>query len=631
MDLQTYLSNFSERVKQYPKNKDECVRVRDAMIVHTRGVEPKTLLEVKRPNEPEKVRKYRLANYRPITKYGINNAIDSVYRTLISSNGDIIFSPTIAEYLTEKKFKLFESDSENYSFLDLWFQYWLRIMFDDANGYFGFFPVNSENPNDLPKNNPANQKIELIAIWVDCDRVLHASKEFIAFRAKNQVSVQMEKKVTYEDYFFICTDMEILRMMPFWNGKKIDYRKELYYTLAQDPEDAFPSYPLQIMGGGISMTADNIKYFSSFFSPYVAFGDEAICAFSDNQAVRVRYNFPFVEIKGQVCVSCKGTGKEKDRDGKTVACGNCRGLTVTPSFSPHDEYINMPPASGEDSRYAEIPAVRFANADVSILKESSNAWKEFLQYAKDSVNLLHIQQAQSGDAKEIDREEKYDMMYKISQAVYTHIKWSLSIIEAYREPFKTNRKGSVVTPPTSFQLLTEGEMMNEMTTLIDKDAPNIYVSEVAINLAKKVFNGNEKAQKIIEILTVWDVLFGKNAVQISQARASGGVDQTDVIRHAKGFQILKLMSEESGFMEKKISDIILDAESKLNVQKATPLFDSNGSQGGMVGEMDVSVGKLPLALQQLGLALNRAREANNQKLADAIEKKMQELVDVIEV
>lgn len=43
-------------------------------------------------------------------------------------------------------------------------------------------------------------------------------------------------------------------------------------------------------------------------------------------------------------------------------------------------------------------------------------------------------------------------------------------------------------------------------------------------------------------------------------------------------------------------------------------------------EPGAELGKLPLAAQQLGLALMRANEAGNTKLATQIEKKMQEVI-----
>lgn len=638
MDVATYLSTFSDRVSEYPKNRDECIRVRDSMIVHTRGVYPKKLLEIKRPNEGKKEKDYRLATYREITKEGINNAIDSIYRTLINSNGDIIPSSNISEYLLSKKFTLFEGSGKKYSFKDLWFQYYLKLLFDDANGYFGFFPVNSENPLDSPSANPPTQKIELIAMWVDCDRVLFANDDFICFRAKYTVKVQVDVRTKRDEaYYFVVTDKEILRIIPYWDGKKINYRKDIYYTLAIEDSDKFPSYPLRVMGGTINLTQEEIEYYESYLYAYVPYGDECICSFSDNQVVRARYNFPVPEVKGQVCADCKGTGKVRDKDGKLIVCGKCKGNTVSVPFTPFGEFLNMPPASGENTDYALHPAVLYHNPDVSILQHSWDAWMNFRDMAKEAVNKLFQREPQSGVAKEIDREEKYDMLYKLSQAVFSHIKWSLEIIEAYREPFAKNRKQSIVTPPTSFQLLTEGEMMTEMTDLINKDAPGVYINEVAINLSKKVFNGNDTAQKIIQVLTIWDILFGKTAIQISQARAAGGIDQTDLIRHNKGYQILIMLSQDAAFAEKKIEDIILDAEAQLQktLPNQVPIFDNSGIQNNgpsnLIGSQDVSIGKLPLALQQLGLALNRAREANNIPLATLLENKMKELVAAIQI
>lgn len=46
---------------------------------------------------------------------------------------------------------------------------------------------------------------------------------------------------------------------------------------------------------------------------------------------------------------------------------------------------------------------------------------------------------------------------------------------------------------------------------------------------------------------------------------------------------------------------------------------------------EVGIGKLPLALQQLGLAVQRANEAGNKPLAQRIQKKMDELLLEIQI
>lgn len=101
-DLDKFLEDF---FKDKPPTKEDWERVYEGMIVHTRGVKPKTLLEIKRPNEPDDIRNYRLANYRAITKHGINQAIDSVYRVLSSSNYSIVPAKSISKYIEETKFK----------------------------------------------------------------------------------------------------------------------------------------------------------------------------------------------------------------------------------------------------------------------------------------------------------------------------------------------------------------------------------------------------------------------------------------------------------------------------------------------------------------------------------------------
>lgn len=567
-----------------PDSRDDWERVYSSMIVHTRGVVPDTLLETKRPNEPQDILEYRKENYRAITKNAINNAIDSVYRVLIGSNYVIKYSKNLEEYLTEKDFDFL---GEQLGFKQFFFKHILRLVFDDPNGLLVWMPQHYLDPQIPPEFNPKTEKVEVKPMYVKSKNVTVYKKDKVAWKAEDLWEVKYKEgdkdNVRYEPYYFVITPEKITRLIPFWSLEKkgIDYSEKIYYQITSEERNkAFPSLPVRMLGGNIALNSEGKKYYDSFFGGFVAFGDECICAFSDNQAVRVRYNFPFTSVKGQVCTTCKGACKIPHKELGKVTCDTCKGSGQIVPFTPHGHYLKQPPTSQDNENYMNSPAVEFYSPDVAILNSSYETWKDLLNEAKDAVNLLFTKEAQSGVAKEVDREQKYEMLLKISNNLFELIRWSLEIIESYRVPFVEDRQDSDVRTPVSFSIKTQSQLSEELTELIAKESPAPFINTTAKRLSEKLYNDDLEAQKIVEIMTLWDPLFGKTAQQIASYKASGGADTKAAIKNVHGYTILSQIAQEKDISMMKTEQIIEMAEAKLalllpQTELAPPIQEDN--------------------------------------------------------
>lgn len=567
-DLEKFLTTF---FTDKPAPKDDWERVYKGMIVHTRGVKPTDLLNIKRPNEPDDLRAYRLANYRAITKHGINQAIDSVYRVLSSSNYSIVYAKNISEYLETTKFSFLEQRQD---FHTLFFNSVLRLMFDDPNGLLVWMPENS-NPLLAPIENEQTTPINVVLVYVNSCDIKHLSEDVAAFKGgEMMVTVPWSGNKTKEEphpFYFICTHDFIYRYIPIYSTekKKVVWIIEDWYSLAMtdgqpDKSKEFPSTIWHQLGGNIAMNEKGLRYYDSFYGCYLPFGDDCICAYSDNQAVRVRYNFPFVTIKGQKCETCKGAKKVNDKEGKAVICSACGGKGVSTPFSPFGYYVAEPPATSDSEAFTALPFVDFKNPDVAILQHSFETWENLLEKAKNTVNLTYIDEAQSGVAKEIDREQKYETLIKITQNFFGLIRWSLEIIQAYKVPFKDGRQESKVTEPESFSIKTESQLMAELNEMTLKETPQAFISTTSKQIADKIYSNDEEAKIIVNILSKWDVLYGMSANSISLNKANGGANQRDVLRHVQGYSILSKLAMELDLTNMKPIEIIEKAEEMLN-------------------------------------------------------------------
>lgn len=568
LDLDKFLERF---FTDKPAPKEDWERVYKSMIVHTRGVKPTSLLEIKRPNEPDDVKAYRLANYRAITKHGINQAIDGVYRVLSSSNYSIVYSKTLEDYLTTTKFKFLEQRED---FHTLFFKTILRLIFDDPNGLLVWMPENP-NPDLKPIENEPTTPINVTPFYVNSCDIRHLTDEVCAF-----VGGKMIVKIPYgnnkfkeepHDYFFICTHEFIYRYVPYWDtaDKKVKWQIEDWYNLSlteglPDEKKAFPSAVWHHLGGNVSMNEKQLRYYDSFYGCYVPFGDDCICAYSDNQAVRVRYNFPFTSVKGQICSSCKGAKKVQTDAGGKIECSSCKGSGMTVPFTPYGHYMKEPPSTTENEQFAASPAIEFYSPDVAILQHSYETWEDLLEKAKNTVNLVFIDEAQSGVAKEIDREQKYETLIKITQNFFGLIDWSLQIIEAYKVPFADSRKESTVTEPESFSIKTEGQLLAELNDMTAKETPQAFIATTSSQIANKLYSNDQEAKIIVNILSKWDVLYGKPAGSISIYKSTGAATQRDVIRNIKGYAILTRLAATEDLTKLTPIEIMDKADAELD-------------------------------------------------------------------
>lgn len=290
IDLKKFTDVFFEHK---PEAKEDWVAVYDSMVVHTRGVKPTKLLELKRPNEPTDIREYRLANYRPITKHGINQAIDAVYRTLYGSNYSVTYSKNIDEYLTETEFEFL---GEQIDFKQMFFRNLLRLVFDDPNGLLVWMPENPDKEKP-PIEADNTQPINVVPVYVKSKDIMLLREEVFAYRAGEmivKIPINHNKfKDEKHSYYFILSKEYIWKYVPYWDAekKKVLYRTEDYYSLSltdgePNPEREFPSLVGHKLGGNISYNEEGKIYYDSFFGCYVPYSDEVVCAFSDSQAVR---------------------------------------------------------------------------------------------------------------------------------------------------------------------------------------------------------------------------------------------------------------------------------------------------------------------------------------------------------
>ena len=543
INIETYHKEFLSFGAPYLAEK--WAEVQNDMIVHTRGALPEKLLCTRRPNEAEEVFEYRLSAYEPITKGSMNKAIDKLFRMFQSANYSIKVSESLEEYLEEERFK-------NEHFIGFIQKYVLRRMIEDPNGVLAWLPTGEGLTNP-------SEKVEVEEVLIDSSQIIYISKDVFTWKEQERKS-----KVTVNGVE--CWKGDIYRTLTkdgyfehVQRGEVGEGRFDLFEIYQHD----FNEIPAVVLGGNPSPE----DYFESYFSPFLPFGNEAIRQYSDWQGVMTMSAFPYREEVAEDC-SAKGCrngivfNKETENH---EDCTTCKGTGQVFARGPYGVFVRSKgSALFEGGSSDPGPLVRFISPPVDIIKYSGEAWETLLKKAEDALHLVFVDESQSGKAKEIDREESYSMITKISNNVFDEIIFkSLLFIEKYREI--QNPIQPTIIKPISFRQKTEESLINEINQLSDKNAPVAFQVEAAKDLAKKRFSGNKAISRMVEVLVAFDPIYHVKTADKAILLANGTIKKQDIVKSLFAYKVLNeiISAEGTEFLENSLNVIFAKMEAEL--------------------------------------------------------------------
>ena len=537
-----------------PKKAEHWDHVRETMFVHTRGKNPERILTQRRPNEDPDVQKYRLSIYEPITKGSMNRAIDKLFRIFQNANFSISVSDELDTYLNERKF----NGQFFYSYIQ---KFVMRRMIEDPNGFLVWIPVGDGlfDPSI---------KVDVEPVLIMSDEIKVLTNDLITWESDDEHSdVRVNGTIENSgDVYFTLNEFGYFKHSQY--GNKIDRKFDTVLIY----EHNIGSVPAIVLGG--DYTDEN--YFDSYFSAFVPFANEAIRQYSDWTAVMTTSAFPYREELAESCDAkgCRdGVVWNAERE-EHDSCRKCNGTGRVISRSPFGVFIREKQSGvmGDGTSTSE-PMVRFISPNVDIIKYSGDAWETLLKKAEESLHLNTINEAQSGTAKMIDREDSFSQLTKISNNIFDEIIYrSLMFIEKYRnvnEPMEP-----VIVKPISFSMKTEDDLMAEVNSLSNKNTPVAFLVETTKDLARKRFSGNKSVSRMVEILVSYDPIFNLDTKDKQMLLASGTILKSDLIKSLFAYKTMMALVAENGteFLEKPLGEIfaLLDQSMAPIVAQYTP-------------------------------------------------------------
>jgi hypothetical protein len=547
------IEEYFEKLHYLPvcEKKQKWEEVFLSMATHTRKRIPKDTLLKRRPNEEEHILNYRIANFRAITYGSMNKALDDCYRIVSGISYTVSAPENVKDFLNNNVIVDYTISGQNEVINTKLFieKMCLKRGIEDPNGFLIWLP-GGEGITDSSQKVIPQPRLVLSSQFVYADKnvFIYKSEEKSPLYDKED-NIVMEGEI----YFFITRE-EIWTMYQIGTVSDPQWEQEMVYR------HDMGAFPIIVFGGDMNQEG----YYDSYFSPYLAFGDEAIVQFSDWQATMVTSSFPTIEEFANECYIREVNKDNKPTDNEENFSGGGNGNSELKPMhrGPYGIiYRKIPIANlNDDTLPVEIASRRYIAPPIEVAKEAKESWKDMIDLAEKALNIDQMVGVdQSGKAKLLDKEGQYSMITKIGTNFFDNIYLnSLKIIDCYLNRGKFSKSGCVIGKPTTFWVKNELDLIQEITTLKAGNAPSFFLAEATVDLGKKRFSGNPVNERILKFISMYDPCFVKTDSEKNMMLASGVIDKEIFIRSLYMFPILNQMVEELSrekFMEMSFADI----------------------------------------------------------------------------
>lgn len=337
--------------------------------------------------------------------------------------------------------------------------------------------------------------------------------------------------------------------------------------------------PWVTLGGRVvpkyDIYGNTFKIYKSDFSPAIPYLNDAAIFDNQHKSVMLATCFPIKFVEGVDCNSCNGVGRIPDPANydNSITCKTCSGHGKTLSITPLAAY-NLNPTTSKfgDSDKQQVEPIRYYSPDVSTIQETNKVATEALGKAEQVLNINRsLKAAQSGVAKELDREPEYIEVGKISDDVYARYKDVLKIIQAI--VFMDTESPIFVNPPISFDLKTETELMAEFA-MSQQGLPTAIRYESYISYIDRRYNADAIARQIATICAMYNSAYLYTVEERVNLLASGQITEKDAISAQFVFDAITELYYDEGF---DIMNSDYTAIKEAIDEKLAPRFDAVAS------------------------------------------------------
>lgn len=524
--------------------KSTWIKISNDIRPHYYGEIPPALLEAF-PNEDSQILEYRIRNYNPVTEACIVDAVDDLHRLLATSKFSIRFDrDDMADFVTDYKIN-------NKQVITNFFDTVVPQMILDPNGVMLVKPF---GPGTEDNATPVEITTKIISsgqiVFQDPELPLLIYEEptqskYKTFKSRENVRYKVVTDIFFGSIIYgekkkVKDGKREVEKVPVW--LKVDYVHGLgrvpWFVLGGRPVRYYDPY------------GNSYRIYKSFFSSAVPYLNKAAIGDSQDVSVTLTTCFPMRFAKGIKCTTCvKGRiqGVTSDPEDYEI-CGDCNGTGKVVFLSPLANYYLNPNGEGEKGFRDEnkpvdnTPPITFAAPPIDTIKHISEWNVKNLEKAEEVLDIRsRINAAQSGVAKDIDREDKGIKLAKISDNVFDNLQVYLEVIQGLR--FMDTRSRIVINRPISFKVKDELALMNEFVKTLE-GMPDSFRYAAYLDFLKKRFSTDKQMLDLSKLAARYTIHYLYTPTERDQLLLNDSITKIDAVKASRVFPTLLDMFDD---------------------------------------------------------------------------------------
>lgn len=580
------LTAFYKQSKRMPAYK-AITKPYQELKIHAEGEYPKELMNMLRPNESDSIKKYRKQVFQAKTKPVVSKILSSLYKIRRSEDWCIDYDTK----LWNEQSKITEDDNmQNYcesnfpyftSVTNWIFNVALKAYLIDPNAIIAVMPIDWDVP--------VNEYKEPFPYIFNSDKIIDFKRdEYVVLESSEVIYLQQGNSTVEGKVFYIINEETIIRFEEQINAQT---GEKSLVDVWEKPHGC-SRIPVFQTEGLMLNSVENTFVYESRISGIVPSLNEAVLQWSDLKAEMVQHLHSEKWMYAtQDCVSCNGAGKVPGELGEQI-CPTCKGNRKVFS-SPYNNVIMFPPTKaneGESNLPSGAPGGYFEKSGVPEMTKTMNAlYKEQIYDALAAINMEFLMDTplnQSGNAKEVDKDELHNFVHAIAEDIVRIMDRAYSLIFDYRYgAIVTDKKVKAelvpqVDVPNKFSLLTSAYAIAEIESAKKAGLHPSIIAQMEREYVMQQFDADDTSYQILLNTIDLNPFPGKNTDSIIADLQNQGIDVLDYIIFCNLDQFIRrAIEEDKSFITKKLTERKVVLEGYADELKKKNQFDNPAGAG----------------------------------------------------
>lgn len=541
---------------------EDTVKLKERIAVHSEfGKLPYDMIKKRGPFEDDAQYKYRVDNWSSVTMPDYNEGLSQLNRIMNASNYSINWKPDAQEFK-----EYFETKILSFRSIETFFeQIVLPTKINDPNALLVHKPLYLPTKEVVENGELAvkfddTKLLEIMPVIVPCDKVVRWYEGLLAIIILPEKSLVKEgNKLVKEGVIFEIYDQNNIYRVE-QTGKRYEFTFSDPYTYYSHNLGYLPCERLK----GFPVQKDVYTYYQSYYINAIPSLDSALYLNSNIDMSTINHMHPQrVEVVSKCpemhCIEGWVTEFIDDKESRRK-CSVCNGSGTLSRVGPMmvKQHVLQTGISNDENPAAPFPGVAYVTPDPSGLDFAFKKYQhdidrafKFLQVNKSNSNVKGTETALG---KQIDRDALFTFLMRISNELFDLLSFSYKCIGEMRWS-KDKFQAPEVSPPTSFQIRSEFDLLEELTEAKKAGLPEIALREVIKQTMNKRFSSQEQLEKATNLIMAVDRFVTLNNIEIqSKVSAKLALPYEAVLHDSASAFIIDAVTQDDKFFAKDFTD-----------------------------------------------------------------------------